>query len=152
MCLQWLLLFRAAVGVGLGGAHVAFTLAMELTPTHSRSLVLVAVQAFWTLGSMLEVTPAAALQLTMLSTRSNALLHPSDEHRMLYCAMRSDQLLMQMIRMLNLSDPFILCQLHSCKVMAFARHLPSADHISARQTLPQLAVCHAGRVGMGSAL
>ncbi|KAK9784698.1 hypothetical protein WJX73_003774 [Symbiochloris irregularis] len=50
----WLLVFRAAVGVGLGGAHVAFTLAMEVTPTKCRVPVLVCVQGFWTLGTMFE--------------------------------------------------------------------------------------------------
>lgn len=64
--MQWLLAFRAAVGVGLGGGYIAFTLVMEVTPTHARVLVLVAVQAFWTVGTMFEVW--STLLLCCLST------------------------------------------------------------------------------------
>jgi len=49
-----LLAFRALVGVGLGGAPVAFALFLEFAPSSTRGLALVGVQAFWTLGSIAE--------------------------------------------------------------------------------------------------
>lgn len=49
-----LLAARGAVGVGLGGAPVAFALFMEFAPSPSRGVALVAVQAFWTVGSVAE--------------------------------------------------------------------------------------------------
>ena len=49
-----LVLLRALVGLGLGGGPVAFALFLEFAPSPSRGRALVAVQAFWTLGSALE--------------------------------------------------------------------------------------------------
>lgn len=49
-----LLALRALVGVGLGGAPVAFALFLEFAPSSTRGLALVGVQAFWTLGSIAE--------------------------------------------------------------------------------------------------
>ena len=43
------------MGVGLGGAPVAFALYLELVPSKYRGALLVALQSFWTVGSMLEV-------------------------------------------------------------------------------------------------
>ena len=36
-------------------AHVAFTLAMEVMPTSHRVIMMVAVQGFWTVGTVAEV-------------------------------------------------------------------------------------------------
>lgn len=44
------------MGVGLGGAPVAFALYLELVPSKYRGALLVALQSFWTIGSMLEVS------------------------------------------------------------------------------------------------
>jgi MFS family permease len=49
-----LLLLRGLMGVGLGGAPVAFALYLELVPSSLRGMLLVALQAFWSLGSMAE--------------------------------------------------------------------------------------------------
>ena len=54
---QALLALRFFVGVGLGGAHVPIALYMEYVPTKYRGVMLVALQSFWTLGTMIEVTP-----------------------------------------------------------------------------------------------
>ena len=43
------------MGVGLGGAPVAFALYLELVPSAHRGVLMVALQSFWTVGSMLEV-------------------------------------------------------------------------------------------------
>ena len=43
------------MGVGLGGAPVAFALFLELVPSSKRGVLMVALQSFWTIGSMLEV-------------------------------------------------------------------------------------------------
>jgi hypothetical protein len=43
------------MGVGLGGAPVAFALFLELVPSSMRGVLMVALQSFWTVGSMLEV-------------------------------------------------------------------------------------------------
>ena len=53
--MQWLLVLRFCVGLGLGGAHVPVALYMEYLPTNLRGLMLVALQSFWTLGTMIEV-------------------------------------------------------------------------------------------------
>ena len=49
-----LIVTRALVGVGLGGAHVAFALFLEFEPSPSRGRALVFLQAFWTVGSVLQ--------------------------------------------------------------------------------------------------
>ena len=48
-------MFRGLVGLGLGGAPVAFALYLEFAPSQYRGALLVALQAFWTIGSMVEV-------------------------------------------------------------------------------------------------
>ena len=60
-----LLAARGAVGFGLGGAPVAFALFMEFAPSPSRGLALVAVQAFWTVGSVAEAGLAWAVLGTL---------------------------------------------------------------------------------------
>ena len=52
---QVLLLLRGLMGVGLGGAPVAFALFLELVPSSQRGVLMVALQSFWTIGSMAEV-------------------------------------------------------------------------------------------------
>ena len=47
------------MGVGLGGAPVAFALFLELVPSRHRGVLMVTLQGFWTIGSMLEVGPSA---------------------------------------------------------------------------------------------
>ncbi|CAL5229494.1 g12830 [Coccomyxa viridis] len=49
-----LVILRGLMGVGLGGAPVAFALYLELVPSKYRGALLVALQSFWTIGSMLE--------------------------------------------------------------------------------------------------
>ena len=56
-----LVLLRALVGLGLGGGPVAFALFLEFAPSPSRGRALVAVQAFWTLGSAFEAGLAWAV-------------------------------------------------------------------------------------------
>ena len=48
------LFFRFVVGVGLGGVPVAYGLFMEFLPSENRGARLSYIEAFWTLGSMLE--------------------------------------------------------------------------------------------------
>lgn len=43
------------MGVGLGGAPVSFALFLELVPSSARGILMVALQSFWTVGSMIEV-------------------------------------------------------------------------------------------------
>jgi putative MFS transporter len=57
--MQVLVVFRGLMGVGLGGAPVAFALYLELVPSRHRGVLMVALQGFWTIGSMLEVGPSA---------------------------------------------------------------------------------------------
>ena len=64
--MQWLLFFRSLVGVGLGGAHVPVALYLEFVPTHLRGVMLVALQSFWTAGTMIEVCNAPHLKLCAL--------------------------------------------------------------------------------------
>ena len=52
---QALLFLRGMVGVGLGGAHVPVALYLEFVPTNLRGVMLVALQSFWTIGTMIEV-------------------------------------------------------------------------------------------------
>ena len=52
---QALVILRGLMGVGLGGAPVAFALYLELVPSAHRGVLMVALQGFWTVGSMLEV-------------------------------------------------------------------------------------------------
>lgn len=53
--MQALVILRGLMGVGLGGAPVAFALYLELVPSAHRGVLMVALQSFWTVGSMLEV-------------------------------------------------------------------------------------------------
>lgn len=53
--MQCLVVLRGLMGVGLGGAPVAFALFLELVPSSKRGVLMVALQSFWTVGSMLEV-------------------------------------------------------------------------------------------------
>jgi MFS family permease len=55
---QWLLLIRFMVGIGLGGVPVAFALFAEFCPVRGRGGWLIALQAFWTFGSMAEAAIA----------------------------------------------------------------------------------------------
>ena len=50
------MVFRGLMGLGLGGAPVAFALFLELVPSARRGVLMVTLQGFWTVGSMLEVT------------------------------------------------------------------------------------------------
>ena len=49
-----LLALRGMMGVGLGGAPVSFALYLELVPSRMRGVLMVALQAFWSVGSMAE--------------------------------------------------------------------------------------------------
>jgi hypothetical protein len=49
------------VGAGLSGSPVMYSLLMELLPTPSRGVIMVAVELFWTLGTVLEAGLAWAL-------------------------------------------------------------------------------------------
>ncbi|KAK9821616.1 hypothetical protein WJX81_008270 [Elliptochloris bilobata] len=64
----FLLAFRGLVGLGLGGAPVAFALYLEFAPSRHRGALLVALQAFWTIGSMVEAALAWGV-LTRLGWR-----------------------------------------------------------------------------------
>ncbi len=59
--LQWLLAVRFMVGIGLGGVPVAFALFAEFCPIRGRGGWLIALQAFWTFGSMAEAAIAWAV-------------------------------------------------------------------------------------------
>ena len=62
---QALLFLRGMVGVGLGGAHVPVALYLEFVPTKLRGVMLVALQSFWTVGTMIEVplmAPTSSLE------------------------------------------------------------------------------------------
>lgn len=61
--LQALLALRFFVGIGLGGAHVPIALYMEYVPNKHRGVMLVALQSFWTLGTMIEVSSPRKLLL-----------------------------------------------------------------------------------------
>lgn len=56
--MQWLLVIRFLVGIGLGGVPVAFALFAEFCPVVGRGGWLIALQAFWTFGSMAEAAIA----------------------------------------------------------------------------------------------
>ncbi|CAK0787220.1 hypothetical protein CVIRNUC_010436 [Coccomyxa viridis] len=58
-----LVVLRGLMGLGLGGAPVAFALFLELVPSARRGVLMVTLQGFWTVGSMLE----AGLAWAMLS-------------------------------------------------------------------------------------
>ena len=47
-------MLRGMMGVGLGGAPVSFALYLELVPSRLRGVLMVALQAFWSVGSMAE--------------------------------------------------------------------------------------------------
>ena len=49
------MVLRGLMGLGLGGAPVAFALFLELVPSARRGVLMVTLQGFWTVGSMLEV-------------------------------------------------------------------------------------------------
>jgi MFS family permease len=61
---QWLLLIRFLVGIGLGGVPVAFALFAEFCPVAGRGGWLIALQAFWTFGSMAEAAIAWGVLVT----------------------------------------------------------------------------------------
>lgn len=61
-----LLACRGCVGFGLGGVPIAYSLFIEFTPSGGRGKWGVAIEAFWTLGSMVE----AALGWAVLPTLS----------------------------------------------------------------------------------
>ncbi|GJP32024.1 hypothetical protein CLOM_g16569 [Closterium sp. NIES-68] len=56
-----LLLARALVGVGLGGAPVVFSLFLELTPPRARGFWSLTLSLFWTLGSVAQAALAWAV-------------------------------------------------------------------------------------------
>ncbi|CAL8465087.1 g4622 [Coccomyxa elongata] len=56
-----LVVLRGLMGVGLGGAPVAFALFLELVPSSKRGVLMVTLQSFWTVGSMLEAALAWAI-------------------------------------------------------------------------------------------
>ncbi|PRP76232.1 hypothetical protein PROFUN_15317 [Planoprotostelium fungivorum] len=60
-----LILFRFLVGFGVSGSHVAFSLFVEFLPLQSRGRCLIALQAFWTLGTVLESALAWLVLPTM---------------------------------------------------------------------------------------
>ena len=62
---QLLLLLRGVVGVGLGGVPVVFTLFTEFCPTAGRGAWLVALQSFWTVGTMAEAALAAEFLVSL---------------------------------------------------------------------------------------
>lgn len=57
----WLLAIRLVVGFGIGAASIAFDLLAEFMPAAQRATFLVAMQSFWTLGSMFVSGMAWAL-------------------------------------------------------------------------------------------
>ena len=65
MQVQWLLLIRFMVGIGLGGVPVAFALFAEFCPVAGRGGWLIALQAFWTFGSMAEAAVAWGVLTTL---------------------------------------------------------------------------------------
>ena len=69
---QALLALRFFVGIGLGGAHVPIALYMEYVPSKHRGVMLVALQSFWTLGTMIEVCtlPASHSFIAFAQSRS----------------------------------------------------------------------------------
>lgn len=50
-----LVVLRTFVGFGVAGAHVAFSLFVEFLPARGRGITMLSIQAFWTVGSCLEV-------------------------------------------------------------------------------------------------
>lgn len=58
---QALLFFRTFVGVGLAGAPVAYALLSEFVPSHGRGFALVAIEGFWTIGTVAEAGLAWAM-------------------------------------------------------------------------------------------
>lgn len=57
----FLLFARGLVGFGLGGVPTAFSLFMEFLPSADRGVWLVAIEVFWTLGSIIEAGLAWAI-------------------------------------------------------------------------------------------
>ena len=57
----FLLFARGLVGFGLGGLPTAFSLFMEFLPSADRGVWLVAIEVFWTLGSVIEAGLAWAI-------------------------------------------------------------------------------------------
>eukprot|EP01031_Cornospumella_fuschlensis_P031901 gene31901-38569_t len=69
----WLLIIRAVVGFGIGGASVSFDLLAEFMPTSHRGRFLIYIEYFWTIGSMF-VNGAAWLSLDSLGWRALAIV------------------------------------------------------------------------------
>jgi MFS family permease len=57
--------FRFLVGLGLPGACVSFALLMEFVPAQTRGFYLIAIEGFWTIGTILQ----AGLAYAMLNTQ-----------------------------------------------------------------------------------
>ncbi|KAL6078140.1 Synaptic vesicle 2-related protein [Balamuthia mandrillaris] len=51
---SWLLLARGAVGVGVGGLHVCFSLFLEFLPASARGPFIILIEFFWSVGALLE--------------------------------------------------------------------------------------------------
>ncbi|KAI8471984.1 MAG: major facilitator superfamily domain-containing protein [Monoraphidium minutum] len=56
-----LLVFRFFVGLGIPGACVSFGLLMEFVPAQTRGFFLIAIEGFWTIGTILQAGLAYAL-------------------------------------------------------------------------------------------
>lgn len=56
-----LLAFRFFVGLGIPGACVSFALLMEFVPAQTRGLYLIAIEGFWTIGTIAQAGLAYAL-------------------------------------------------------------------------------------------
>eukprot|EP01119_Soliformovum_irregulare_P021198 TRINITY_DN7011_c0_g2_i1.p1 TRINITY_DN7011_c0_g2~~TRINITY_DN7011_c0_g2_i1.p1 ORF type:complete len:537 (+),score=75.78 TRINITY_DN7011_c0_g2_i1:123-1733(+) len=57
----WLLFFRGLVGIGIGGAHVSFTIFAEFLPGSKRAIYLIMFSLFWAFGSVVEAGLAWAI-------------------------------------------------------------------------------------------
>ena len=48
--------FRFFVGLGIPGACVSFGLLTEFVPAQSRGFFLIAIEGFWTIGTIIQVS------------------------------------------------------------------------------------------------